>query len=132
MVLAYVILGLLAVSWFLVLVFGFRDHFGWKDLEAVSEKEGLENAAERKLESWERIWINDTTTNIFRVGRLPGHLSLRAIFPFSLIFGPVRIPWARLENVGTVKGLFGQTRDAFVLRGAGRLVRIELVHRSGE
>ena len=127
MVLAYVILGLLAVSWFLVLVFGFRDHFGWKDLEAVSEKEGPENAAERELESWERIWINDTTTNIFRVGRLPGHLSLRAIFPFSLLFGPVRIPWERLENAGTRKYWLGATSDIFVLRGEGRLVRIELM-----
>ena len=132
MVFPCVILGLVAVFLVMVVAFGIWDHMGWKELEAVSEKEGPENAAERKLERWERIWINDMTTNIFRVGRLPGHLSLRAIFPFSLLFGPVRIPWARLENVGTVKGLFGQTRDAFVLRGAGRLVRIELVHRSGE
>ena len=127
MVWAYVILWMLAVSWFLVLAFGFRDHFGWEDLEAVSEKEGPGDAAERKMERWERIWINDTTTNMFRVGRLPGHLSLRAVFPWSLLFSPVRIPWERLENAGTVKRVFGQTCDVFVLRGERRVVRIEVM-----
>ena len=126
MELAYVILGLVGVSWFLVVVFGIRDEMGWKELEAVSEKEGPGDVAERKLERWERIWINDTTTNMFRVGRLPGHLSLRAVFPFSLVFGPVRIPWERLENAGTVKRVFGQTCDVFVLRGERRVVRIEV------
>ena len=129
MVWAYVILGMLAVSWFLVLAFGFRDHFGWEDLEAVSEKEGPGDAAERKMERWERIWINDTTTNIFRVGRLPGHLSLRAVFPWSLLFSPVRIPWECLENAGTRKYWLGATSDVFVLRGKGRLVWIELMQR---
>ena len=132
MVFPGVILVLVAVFWVLVVAFGIRDNMGWKELEAVSEKENPGDATERKPERWERIWINDMTSNMFLVGRLPRHLSLRAIFPFSLLFGPVRIPWARLENAGTVKGLFGQTRDAFVLRGAGRLVRIELVHRSGD
>ena len=126
MELAYVILGLVGVFWFLVVVFGIRDEMGWKELEAASEKEGPGDAAERKMERWERIWINDTTTNMFRVGRLPGHLSLRAVFPFSLVFGPVRIPWERLENAGTVKRVFGQTCDVFVLRGEQRVVRIEV------
>ena len=126
MELAYVILGLVGVFWFLVVVFGIRDEMGWKELEAASEKEGPGDAAERKMERWERIWINGSTTNMFRVGRLPGHLSLRAIFPFSLVFGSVRIPWERLENAGTVKRVFGQTCDVFVLRGEQRVVRIEV------
>ena len=132
MVFPCVILGLVAVFLVMVVAFGIWDHMGWKELEAVSEKEGPENAAERKLERWERIWINDMTTNIFRVGRLPGHLSLRAIFPFSLLFGPVRIPWACLENAGTMQYGLGVTCDVFVLRGEGRMVRIALLHRSGD